>query len=378
MLVVDTALGRAVMARARAHGLALDELAARLDLPMSDLSAFLSGGRRLGGGLASSLARALGDPPSFWLDLDRGTGGGVATRDPWVEAVQTYRTETLKVLRDRGHVTAKRNQPTRLAAELAEFFGCQPTETPDLVPASFRQSSAHPVARDAVEVWLRLANKQAALVADVESVPGLNPVALRSLLPGLVQVGSAMPNDYLAEVKAQLADVGVAVLFQPDVPGTRLSGASWPTEQGHGVVAMTLRYRTDDFFWWTLFHECAHLLLGHGLVLDSVDAQDHRGAQEGAADELARELLLPERWDGELTKVSGARVQSLAERLGVPAGVLVGQLQHSRGLPPHWLRQLKKPMPKPADLEVSGLPHPTGPEWEAAMAELLRQAPPTS
>jgi HTH-type transcriptional regulator/antitoxin HigA len=378
MLVVEGALGRAVVAELRRRGLSLDELATTLDMSTGRLSAYLSGARRPNRDLADGLARALGDAPEDWLRLGARLPAGDAVTSPWVQAVSDYRPETLKVLRERGLVTARRNQQERLALELGEFFRCEPGSVAELVPASFKQSTAHPAARDAVDVWLRLADQQAEFVAELEGVPSIDGSALRELLPELLKVGDRQPPEYLPEVKEKLADVGVVLVFQPDVPGTRLSGASWPTGEGHGVLATTLRYRTDDWFWWTLFHECAHLLLGHGLVLDSVDAEDYRTGEEEAADELARELLLAPGWDDGLTKVSKDRVSAKAKQLGVPAGVVVGQLQKRRGLQQHHLRQLKKTMPDTAALEVGGLPQSGGRVWEAAVAELLNEAPPQS
>lgn len=139
------------------------------------------------------------------------------------------------------------------------------------------------------------------------------------------------------------------------------------------MVALTLRHRYDDFFWWTVFHECAHLLLGHGRVLDSLDA--HAGEKETQADGLALELLhLPVAWDNAMARPSKQRVSELGTRLGVPVGLLVGQLQHTHRVKPKDMNGLKRSMPDPEELEVHGRRRPSGAGWDKVMDELVSRA----
>lgn len=369
MLVVETPLGQALTRRLRERGLRWGALTEAAGLEAPALDPVLTEQGHLTMTLARVLSRVLGESPDYWLRLD--DEDDESPSESWLQALDAYGAESLRALRKRGVVVATRHQRERLAYELGEFFDCRPDEVKFLVPASFRQSGAYPVAPDAVSVWLRLADKQASRLADLESVPPLDLDGLRELLPHLVRVGSAEPSQYLTDVRQRLADFGVVLVFQHDVPGTRLSGASWPSPQGYSVVALTLRHGRDDFFWWTLFHECAHVLLEHGRVLDSlVGDQDER---EEAANELARTLLLPDGWDASLRRVSRDGVAALAAELRVPAGVLVGQLQKARDMKPNWLLALKQQMPDPESLEVLGLRRAGPPDWAAALAELSLQ-----
>ena len=372
MLVVETAVGRAVLSAARALGLSVDALADRLGLSATALTAVLRGEAEVDGSLASRLSEVLGQTPAYWLELDSDEDE-VALVAAWVDALDDFQQSTLQALRARGEVTATRAQRQRLAAELAAFFGCFPDEVDAQVDASFRQSAAHVVHADAVSTWLRLADRQATWLADLWDVPALDTDGLRALLPDLVRVGRQEPADYLPSVQEQLAEVGVVLVFQADVKGSRLSGASWPAPGGQGMVALTLRHRYDDFFWWTVFHECAHLLLGHGRVLDSLDA--HAGEKETQADGLALELLhLPVAWDNAMARPSKQRVSELGTRLGVPVGLLVGQLQHTHRVKPKDMNGLKRSMPDPEELEVHGRRRPSGAGWDKVMDELVSRA----
>ncbi|WP_448642785.1 ImmA/IrrE family metallo-endopeptidase [Geodermatophilus sp. URMC 63] len=372
MLVVETAVGQAVLASARRLGVPLESLAEELAVSAEVLDDLLRGRAALNAQLAARLATVLGGTPAEWYALESDEDDESQLVAAWAAAMEDFHADTLRALRTRGVVTATRAQPERLAAELAAFFGCRPEQVAGLVNASFRQSSAHEVHRDAVSTWLQLADRQATRLAEQQDTPPLSAEGLRQLLPSLAQVGSREPMDYLPEVQQQLAEVGVVLVFQADVKGSRLSGASWPSPSGYGVVALTLRYALDDYFWWTVFHECAHLVLGHGRVLDSMDAD--ASETEAAADRLAQELLLPRSWQSSLAKPSKQKVWTLSLQLGVPEGLLVGQLQHAGRVARKDMNALKKRMPNPEDLEVRGRRRPSGTEWDRSMQTLMEAA----
>lgn len=373
MLVVESAVGQEMLARARALGLPLERLAGRVGMISESVDDLLRGRTSLDRRGAAQLSDALGETPDYWLALEADDDDDEADLvAAWRAALDDFQPATLSALRARGEVTATRAQPERLATELAAFFGCPPNEVDALVTASFRQSKAHAVHADAVSTWLRLADRQAAWVADLQGTPAFDAAGLSALLPNLVRVGTQSPTEYVPRVQAQLAEVGVVLVFQADVKGTRLSGASWPTEAGHGVVALTLRYRKDDFFWWTVFHECAHLLLEHGRVVDA-DGQGE-SEREAAADRLAHALLLPADWTNGMSRFSRDRLSGLGRELDVPVGLLVGQLQHVGRVSKQHMNRLKEAMPDPADLEVHRRRRPVGTAWEHSMAVLVERA----
>ncbi len=59
---------------------------------------------------------------------------------------------------------------------------------------------------------------------------------------------------------------------------------------------MILRYLSDDQFWHSVYHEAGHLVSGRRgrMVLEELE-YEHDGDDERAANEFARDLLIP-RW----------------------------------------------------------------------------------
>jgi HTH-type transcriptional regulator/antitoxin HigA len=129
------------------------------------------------------------------------------------------------------------------------------------------------------------------------------------------------------------AACGVAVVFVPELPGTRASGvARWLTP-AKALIQLSLRYRTDDHLWFTFFHEIAHVLR-HGKTDVWIEATSSPAdPRESEADRFSQDVLISRRDARDLSELETADdVQRFAERIGVAPGIVVGRLQHDN----HW------------------------------------------
>jgi HTH-type transcriptional regulator/antitoxin HigA len=138
------------------------------------------------------------------------------------------------------------------------------------------------------------------------------------------------------EAAANLAEFGIAVVILPPLPGTFLDGAVMLRAAGKPVIGLTLRHDRVDSFWFTLFHELAHLALHYDQLLEHdsafVDDMEIRSddANEREADELARDSLIPKhilshvRWDEGTTQ---DEIVTLAVRARVHVAIAAGRWQ---------------------------------------------------
>jgi HTH-type transcriptional regulator/antitoxin HigA len=96
---------------------------------------------------------------------------------------------------------------------------------------------------------------------------------------------------------SRLADVGIASVILPHLPGTHLDGAALRSPDGAPVIALTLRHDRVDNFWFTLFHELAHVKshLGDGtqVILDDLEIGSSEEIEK-EADYMARVALIPD------------------------------------------------------------------------------------
>jgi HTH-type transcriptional regulator / antitoxin HigA len=137
-----------------------------------------------------------------------------------------------------------------------------------------------------------------------------------------------------------LADCGVKLVVESHLPKTRLDGAAMLAADGTPIVALTLRYDRLDNFWFTLLHECAHVvrhLVGPGSTAgeyyDDLDVDDKGDLQEREADGFARESLVPTgQWQASAVAFAPSvdAATALADQLGVSPAVIAGRVRHER------------------------------------------------
>jgi len=135
-----------------------------------------------------------------------------------------------------------------------------------------------------------------------------------------------------------LSKLGIAVVWEPHLPGTRLDGAAVLDRDGTPVIGLTLRHDRLDNFWFTLLHECAHIIkhlhtLGETFV-DDTERPFDTDEKEIEANRLARDSLIPqEAWrhtDANRLKTPEA-INALAADLKIHPAIVAGRIRRETG-----------------------------------------------
>ncbi len=137
----------------------------------------------------------------------------------------------------------------------------------------------------------------------------------------------------------------------PEFKGTHLSGAThWV--MARPIIQLSLRHKSDDQFWFSLFHEAGHILNAPRRrdYVDTVDVASDEGVDpdEAKANQFARDILLPP--DAYAAFVGAgdfgeAAITEFSREQGIPAGVVLGRLQRDDKVSPaSYLNRLKKPI----------------------------------
>ncbi|MCX6095003.1 MAG: HigA family addiction module antitoxin [Candidatus Bipolaricaulota bacterium] len=330
-----------------ARQLSQAELAARCELSEKHVSQIITGKASITSDTALLLERTLGVAASLWLNLESSHRlylARQAERTKLEEYASWAAEFPRRELAARGYVASARTAEERVKGLLG-FFG---VTSPDAwerqyaqLAVAYRGTEAFARSREAVAAWLRIGEIDASRIDTAQ----YDRAAFRGGLQEIRGLTRLDPAQFEPRMVALCQAAGVALVFVPELPKTRLSGATRWLSADRAMIIQSLRYRTDDQFWFTFFHEAAHILL-HGKRTIFVDeAGAEKTAAEDEADRFAADLLIPPaayRQFVEGAPPSRARVEKLANRLGIAPGIVVGRLQHDGAVPFNWFQDLKR------------------------------------
>jgi HTH-type transcriptional regulator/antitoxin HigA len=204
---------------------------------------------------------------------------------------------------------------------------------------AFRQSVVHRVDPYALLAWIRKGEIQA---HSLHCAP-YDEKRFRTVLGEIRKLSRESADIYAPRMVELCASAGVAIVFVPEIAGTRAWGATHWLSPDKAVIQLSLRGKTDDHLWFTFFHEAAHIHL-HPKRDIFVERDGTVDSREREANQFASDFLIPPpAWQLlVLAKPrSAAEVRVVAERLGIAPGIIVGRLQREQLLPWTHLDALK-------------------------------------
>ena len=287
---------------------------------------------------ALQLERVFDVPASIWTNMEaayrlhqarEAESRELETRYDWASAFP------LKELAERNLIVrpaAKSGQ----VRELLRFFGvgsmkaCE-ERMEELLQVDFRTSSAFQNSKPSLAAWLRIGECRAAEIetADYDREAFMRALReIRTLTP--VTIDKALPD-----VVGKCAAAGVVFVLEKPLPKTSASGVSRWLSPRKALIQQSLRYKSDDHFWFTFFHECAHILL-HSRKEIFIDMVKGPGSanprQEAEANAWAADFLIPSAAMRKFMQTftgTAEEVRRFATAQQVATGIVVGQLQHA-------------------------------------------------
>lgn len=218
-------------------------------------------------------------------------------------------------------------------------------------PIAFRQTQVFDPRREAVTAWVR----EAEIVAGGLPLVDYDADRLRAAVGELRVLTRRRVDEALTRAQQVCSQVGLALVLVPELSGTRISGCARWLDDGHPLVGLTLRYKTDDQLWFTFFHEVGHILLHRerrSFVVDNAAEDMGDGVidpdmvrYEAEADRFAADTLIPPAVLDEFVRrqtFTNEAIHDFAESLGVGPGIVVGRLQHDGVLKHYQGNKLKQ------------------------------------
>jgi Zn-dependent peptidase ImmA (M78 family) len=126
---------------------------------------------------------------------------------------------------------------------------------------------------------------------------------------------------------------------------------SWSTRwlNDTPLIQLSGRYKRNDSFWFTFFHEAGHIIL-HGkkdIFLEKIDYSDFDRNKEEEADNFAIKWTLTKEEEQEIidsAPLTEADIKSFAKKFNTHPAIIIERLQHDELIPYGLGRQFFRPV----------------------------------
>ena len=333
--VIATPPGATIKEQLLDRGLSQKEFALRMDMSEKHISKLINGEVQLTPDVAYRLEMVLGVPAKFWNNLE------ATYREKLVKVKVENAMEADKELAKQfpyselaklGWVP-KTKKLTEKVINLRKFFevvNLEVIQNTQISKIACRRLSITEKGDLALLVWAQKAKIEARKI-DTSSI---DLKTLKKIISQIRCMTIMDPEYFCPELINLLADCGIALVFLPHISGSFLHGATFQ-EDRKIVMGLTVRGKDADRFWFSLFHEVAHIIMGHISKPFGTDADDEHDADKFARDEVAFNAFAK---NGYLTR---ATISQFAARMGISPGIVVGRLQKENFIPYNQFNDLK-------------------------------------
>jgi HTH-type transcriptional regulator/antitoxin HigA len=320
------------------HGMTQTELARRLGVSLKHVNQVVKGVASISAELALGLEKVFGVSAAFWLNRESLYQAEIARREEWRDLARKEewaRQFPVSELKRRGLIPADARGPALVGA-LLHFFGiATPRQWTD-PRVAYRKSLKFESDPYALSAWLRAGELEANEI-DCE------PYDAEKFLD-VLQVARSLTRDDPSEWHPRLveacASAGVALAVVDVFPKARVNGATRWLTPTKALIQLSVRYRWEDIFWFTFFHEAGHVVL-HRKRESFIEPERRRAGDvsgewlrfEQEADRFASKTLIPQEYQRVLKTLRLGDVERFAKQLGIAPAIVVGRLQHERLLP---------------------------------------------
>lgn len=317
------------------------EFGVRTGKPEKTIIAVLKGDSSITPDMAVNFENVTRIPANFWMNHQRGYDEYIARvkRTAEIEdAVAWAKQFPLADMIKKGWLPKVATIQEK-TIELLTFFGFsnhaawEDYYCNQELKIAFRISLSSTNDPHAISAWLRQGEVQANELTAKE----YSDKKFKEVLPHIKSIMAKHPVDFFSQLQKICLNAGVKVVPTPGLPKAPICGSTrWINDTP--VIQLTGRYKRNDSFWFTFFHEAGHILL-HGkkdIFLEKVEYSDKDLIKENEADEFAIKWTFSEKEELEVLSVGMLNeeiIRSFAEEFNTHPAIIIGRLQHKELIP---------------------------------------------
>lgn len=333
--------GEILMEALEEKNIGAKEFAVRTGKPEKTITAVLKGESSLTPAMAILFEQILQIPARFWLEAQRNFDEYKARVDYQAaieDATDWAKNFPYAQMANFGWVP-KTKKIKEKVVHLFEFFrvanqkGFEDYYFYQRTKVAFRISLKGNKNATAIAAWLRQGELQAEELKNRE----FNKAALKKSLPEFKNLMASHPDDFFEQLRLLCLKSGVKLVHTPCLPKTAIHGSTrWINETP--LIQLSGRFKRNDIFWFTFFHELGHILM-HGkkyISLENVDYEGENLQYEEEANDFASQRILSdaqvkEIWETE--NLDAEKIKDFAQKFVTHPACIIGRLQHLKYIP---------------------------------------------
>ena len=337
--IIATPPGATIKEQLKDRGMSQKEFAARMDMSEKHISKLINGEVQLTPEVAVRLEMVLGVPAKFWNNLEgiyrekliKAEAENAMDKDEEIAKKLPYNEMAKYGWVPETRVLKEKVVHLRKYFELVEL---SLLENIQITRIACRRLAVTEKSDLALLAWAQEAKIKA---REIETAP-INVKGLMNLIPKIRLMTVMKAKEFSPKLKSMLQECGIALVFLPHLQGSFLQGASF-IDGNKIVVGLTTRGKDADKFWFSLFHELAHIILGHIGQMNGISEDDEQAANSWSGDTLIPGNDFAEFVDRK--SFSASSIRAFAEKQGIAPGIVVGRLQNEGCIKHSALNELK-------------------------------------
>ena len=322
-------------------GMGPKEFAIRTGKPEKTIIAVIKGNSAITPDMAIQFESVTRIPAHFWMNSQRHYDEYIARekrKEMIAQSVEWARLFPISDMIKKGWLPVSTGIEERTTELLSFFSISSPAAWKDYyfnqeLKVAFRISLAHTNEPYAISAWLRKGELQAAELP----TNNYSEKSFKEILPEIKTLMAQQPADFFVQLQAICLKAGVKVVHTPCLPKAPVSGSTrWLNDTP--FIQLTGRYKRNDTFWFTFFHEAGHILL-HGkkdIFLENIEYPDKINDKELEADRFAVKWTLPEDEEKEILAaipLNEEKVRMFAQKFNTHPAIIIGRLQYKGYIP---------------------------------------------
>ena len=337
---IATPPGATIKEQLNDRGMNQKEFALRMDMSEKHISKLINGDVQLTPEMSIRLEMVLGVPAKFWNNLEaiyREKLIKAQAENEMDEDEQLVKQFPYSEMAKYGWVPETRNSKEKVINlrkyfEVVKLTLLQDNKFTNIV---YRRLATTEKSNFALMAWTQEAKIEA---RKLQTEP-INIKRLIEIIPEIRKMTLKKPEEFSLRLSEMLAECGIALVFLPHLKGSFLHGVSF-IDGKKIVVGLTVRGNDVDKFWFSLFHELAHIVLGHIGQTDGTSEEDEKNADKWAMDKL----IPTDKFNQFIENKSfdEKSIRSFARNIDIAPGIVVARLQKEGYIKHNMLNDLKE------------------------------------